>query len=307
MAVKPLSNRQVVSRGKVTRSDHLSFRDENVRTGNRSESFRPGKDFTKNFSVTLKDIDTTVLSHVKNIMKPTIKEANEIIKVPVLWANEERWKNVRKNGVLRDKNGSLMLPLIVIKRTDTSFSDDMPLSFDHDVEGKYIKVVRSRKWSKDNRYDRFSVQTNTKPAYETITTGMPDFVVCNYQFVVLTSFMEQMNRINELFLEHLETYWGDSTEYKFLSSLDGGISDASEVSVGSERVIRNEFSVGIKGYVIPAFTDNVLGKFAEAGRNLTPNKVVFGFEGDATNRQVGGGGTTGNGGTSGEGRGPISD
>ena len=80
MAIKPLSNRQVVSRGKVTRSDHLSFRDETMRTGNRSESFRPGKDFTKNFSVTLKDIDTSVLSHVKNVMKPTIKEANEIIK-----------------------------------------------------------------------------------------------------------------------------------------------------------------------------------------------------------------------------------
>ena len=32
------------------------------------------------------------IQHIKNIMKPVVKESNEIIKVPVLWGNEERWK-----------------------------------------------------------------------------------------------------------------------------------------------------------------------------------------------------------------------
>ena len=287
MAVKPITNKQVVNRGTVNRSDQLSFRDETSRNGNRSETFVPGKDFTKNYAITLKDVDTAVLSHIKDVIKPTIREASEMIKVPVMWANEERWKNIRKSGVIRDKNNSLILPLVVIKRTDTSYNDMMPLSFDHDIDGKNIKVIRTKKWSKDNRYDRFSVQTNTKPAYETITTGMPDFVICNYQFVVLTSFMEQMNKLNELWIENLHTYWGASEEYKFLASLDGSIADASEVSIDNERVIRNEFTVSIKAYVLPEFRNNILGKTAEMAKNLTPNKVVFGFEGDATNKQVG--------------------
>ena len=287
MAVKPITNKQVVSKGQVNRSDHLSFRDETLRTGNKSQSFTPGKDFTKNFSITLKDIDTAILSHVKEVIKPTVREAGEVVKVPVMWANEERWKSVRKNGVLRDKNNVIILPLVVIKRTDTSFNDMMPFSFKHDVQNKYAQVVRGRKWSKDNRYDRFSVQTNTKPAFETITTGMPDFVVCNYQFVVLTNYMEQMNYLNELWIEHSQKYWGASEEYKFLSSLEGGIADASEMTVDSERLIRNEFTMSVKGYLVPEFISNVFGKNAHLTRNLTPNKVVFGFEGDATNKQVG--------------------
>ena len=287
MSVKRISNKQVVSRGLVDRSSQRTFREETFREGNRSKSIVPGKDFTKNFSITLKDIDTTVLSHIKEVMKPTVREAGEVIKVPVLWANEERWKMVRKNGVLRDKNNVIMLPLIIIRRTDTSMNPTMPLSFDHDVEGKYIQVTRNSKWSKDNRYDRFSVQTGGKPSTEALVTGMPDFVICNYEIIVLTNYMEQMNDLNALWVEHLETYWGASEEYKFLSSLEGTISDASEMSVEGERLIKNNLTIGIKAYMIPQFTDNVLGKTSEISKVLTPSKVVFGFEGDATNKQVG--------------------
>ena len=201
MAVKPITNKQAVVNETINRAKQVSTRGEK-NVGNRSVTLNPGKDFSKNFAVTLKDIDTSIITHIKDVMSPTIREANEVIKVPILYANEERWKNYRKRGVIRDKNGSLILPLIMIKRTDTSFNDQMPLSFDHDVNGEFIKVVRSKKYSPEHRYDRFSVQNGIKPSYETITTGMPDFVVCTYNVVVMTNFIEQMNAINEIFLEH---------------------------------------------------------------------------------------------------------
>jgi len=43
----------------------------------------------------------------------------------------------------------------------------------------------------------------------------------------------------------------------------------------------------MKAYVIPEYTSNIHGKTAEMSVNLSPSKVVFGFEGDATNEQVG--------------------
>ena len=131
MAVKPITNKHVTTTSQVDRSSQKSFKNDTSK-GNRSQSVNPGKDYTKNYSITLKDIDTTVMGHIKNIMKPTVREANETVKVPVLYANEERWKSVRKNGVLRDKNGSVMLPLIIMRRTDLSMNPDMPLSFDND-------------------------------------------------------------------------------------------------------------------------------------------------------------------------------
>ena len=180
------------------------------------------------------------------------------------------------------------MPLIVLRRTDVVFNDAMPLSFDQDVTGEYIKVVRSKQWSKDNRYDRFAVQTGRQPVQETITTGMPDFVNCTYQIIMMTNYIEQMNNLTELFIEYENTYFGDEHSYKFLSALEGSFSDATEMTVEGERIIRTDFSMMLKGYVIPQFTNTIVtGKTAEIIRNIPPNRVVFGFEGDATDEQVG--------------------
>ena len=109
MAVKPITNKQVVASSNINRAQEVSTRDKTIR-GNRETTIVPGKDFTKNYSITLKDIDTSILGHVKNVMKPIINESNETFKVPVYYGNEERWKAVRKRGVLRDQGGALILP-----------------------------------------------------------------------------------------------------------------------------------------------------------------------------------------------------
>ena len=77
----------------------------NARTGNHKRTVTPGGNLTNNYSITLQDVDTSILNHVKNVIKPTIREANEVYKVPVIYGNEERWKSARKRGVLLDKNG----------------------------------------------------------------------------------------------------------------------------------------------------------------------------------------------------------
>ena len=80
MAVKPITNKQVVSTQGINRAEQRSTRNTTSRSGNRSTSITPGKDLTKNYAITLKDVDTAILSHVKDVMNPSLKEANEIIK-----------------------------------------------------------------------------------------------------------------------------------------------------------------------------------------------------------------------------------
>ena len=271
MAIKPVTNENAPNESTINREEQLSIRSEK---GNPRVVIKKGTglDAGKGFAIGLKDIDTAIIGHMNNIMKPRVKESNEMIKVPVLYGNEERWKSVRGRGTLRDSNGAIILPVIVIKRTSLAFDENMPLSFDMDVQGKFISVIRSSNgWSKNNRYSRFNVLTGKKPIQEFVKTGMPDFVTCEYTIVMMTAYMEQMNDLNTLMIEHLETYWGDQTSYRFLTGLGGGISNEEQMESQGERMIRNEFSMTVKGYMIPEFTDNVFGKTAEVSRGYTKN------------------------------------
>ena len=275
MAIKPVTNTNAPNESTVNRGEQTSIRSEK---GNAKVVIKKGTGINagQGFSIGLKEIDTAVINHIRNVMKPVVRESNEIIKVPVMYGNEERWKSVRGRGVLRDKNGVIILPVIVIKRTSLTMNPDMPLSFDNDVKGKFISVIRSSNgWSKNNRYDRFSVLTGQKPVEEFVKTGMPDFVICSYSIVMMTAFMEQMNDLNTIMVEHLETYWGDSTNYKFLSAMSGDISDATELESDGERIIKNELTITINAYMIPEFTDNVFGKTSEMVRKYNPKKVFF--------------------------------
>ena len=275
MAIKPITNKDAPNVSSVNRESQTSIRSEK---GNSKVVIRKpgGANAGKGFSIGLKEIDTAVIKHIRNIMKPKVREQNEVISVPVLYGNEERWKSIKTRGALRDKNGSILLPIMVIKRTSVGFDEAMPMSFDNDLQGKFISVIRSSSgWSKNNRYDRFAVLTGQKPVQEFVKTGMPDFVVCNYSIVMMTSYIEQMNDLNSLWLEHLETYFGDPTTYRFLSSLSGEISNEIEMESQGERMIKNELNVTIKGYVMPEFTDNILGKTAELQRGYKSKRVSF--------------------------------
>tara|TARA_Y100000310_G_scaffold68601_1_gene63945 strand:- start:354 stop:1217 length:864 start_codon:yes stop_codon:yes gene_type:complete len=286
MAVKPITNKQVVNKSEINRGKQVSTRNITAGNGNRSKTYTPGLDFTKNYAITLKDVDTSIMNYVKNVIRPTVQEANEQVKVTVMYGNEERWKSVRKRGAMRDKNGSLILPLIMLKRTEISKNETLPM-FEHDVKREHAEVVRQSKWSKVNRYDRFSVQTGKQPVYESFVTTLPNFVNLTYEFVLWTNFIEQMNPLVETLIEHNNNYWGDSTDYKFLCSLDS-ISDASEMDQAGERFIKSTFSMTTSAYLLPEETNSVVtNKISNLQRKLSPSKVIFGFEGDATDKQVG--------------------
>ena len=277
MAIKPITNKQIVS-GQQNRGKQTSTRNTTNRSGNSRKSIVPGLDITKGYSITLKDVDTAILSHVKKVMKPKIREANETIDVNVMYGNEERWKAVRKNNVLRDKQGTLILPLIMLKRTDIARNELSGQAFKHDVKREHIEVIRNSQWSKKNRYDRFSVLTGQKPQYENLVTGMPDFADITYEFVLWTNFIEQMNTLIEMFMEQSNQYWGNSEQYKFLSSIDS-ITDASEMNQDGERFIKSTFSLKVSCYLLPEEINSVVtGKVSNLQKKLTPSRVVFGTE-----------------------------
>jgi len=218
------------------------------------------------------------MNHVKHVMTPAVFEAGERAKVPVLYGNEERWASVRKGGVIRDRNDSLILPLIMLKRTDISKNETINQSFKHDLHGEAVNVVRTSKWSKHNRYSRFSVLTGEQPIIENIVTSPAEFVNVTYEFVIWTSYIEQMNSLIELFVNHNDMYWGNSEDYKFFCNIDS-FSDTSEMDVSSERIVKTSFTAMLKGYLLSEVLSNVIaGKKFNARKSITNRKIAFGTE-----------------------------
>tara|TARA_R100000008_G_C3467869_1_gene107474 strand:- start:65 stop:598 length:534 start_codon:yes stop_codon:yes gene_type:complete len=175
----------------------------------------------------------------------------------------------------------------MLRRTSIERNTEILQNFEHDVKREHAQVVRGNTWSKDNRYDRFNIQFGNKPVYENIVTTMPNFVNVNYEFILWTGYIEQMNPLVESFIEQNYTYWGNSTEYKFLSTTDS-IADASEMTIDGERLIRSTFNLIVKAYLLPEETNSVVtNRISQTQKKITPSRIVFGYEGDATDYEVG--------------------
>ena len=72
-------------------------------------------DKTKNYSVGLLDIDAAVMYYFREVIKPEVIDNGEVVKVPVYYANPERWKSIQKLGYLRDVKGQFITPLLILK------------------------------------------------------------------------------------------------------------------------------------------------------------------------------------------------
>jgi hypothetical protein len=133
------------------------------------------------------------------------------------------------------------------------------------------------KYSKDNKYDRFTLLgKNTQPKYEIYNIKMPEYVELNYDCMCWTSYTEHLNTV----VEHLNftgQYWGDKDTFKFRTEV-GEYNIINEVGEGTERINRVEFSLNVKAYLLPETFDGE----ATTKKSMSIKKVVVSTETDVT-------------------------
>ena len=229
-----------------------------------------GTDEVKNVSVGLMDIDAAIMYYFNNVIKPSVIENDETIKVPLMYSNPERWNAIQKNGYLVDNKKQLIIPLIVFKRNSISKDENLTIDKIDPLNPKLFYTFQ-KKYSRENRYDNFAVQQGLNKTKELYTVGVPDYVNLEYEFVVWTSYTEQMNRIIEKIIWSEGSYWGEDGKFKFRTNIDN-YTDASEYTVNSERIIKTNFSVTLKGYLIPEEFNGVV----TTQKALTPKRILIG-------------------------------
>ena len=138
----------------------------------------------KDFSSALYDIDYAVKWHLENKIQPTVTEENAVITVPILFAAGEKWSAVQKHGYLRDNQGKLLTPLIMIKRNSVSNRDD--LQDLHVLESADARITFKRTYTKENRYDRFNLSRGQLIG-EYYSVDVPKFVQIEYELLIWTN------------------------------------------------------------------------------------------------------------------------
>jgi hypothetical protein len=230
-------------------------------------SFRD--DTTKPFTLGIQDIDEAVMYYLENVIKPTITQNGVVQKVPVIYGASERWKQIQKDGYYRDLSGAIMMPIITFKRNtitkDRSVGNKLDANFPNNIE------VFEKAYSKRDEYNNFNVLNNRKPQKEYYAVVMPDYVTVTYDFIISTYYVEQMNKIVEAINYASDSYWGNPERFKFRARIDS-FQTNTELPVGAERIVKTNFSLSLRGYIVP---DNIQKQLASIKKFSNAVQVVF--------------------------------
>lgn len=224
----------------------------------------------KDINVSLYDVDYAVKFQLENVIRPTIMEENAVITVPILFAAGEKWAAVQKHGYLRDNQGKLLTPLIMIKRNSISRREDI-----QDVkvlETPEARIIFERKYTKQNRYDRFAL-TSSPPVPELYSVDVPKFVQVEYELLCWTNNTIQLNEIVEQLMWFDGKAFGDA--YKFITHIDPPTFEAVN-STGEDRIVRASMPMRTKAHILNPNSPN-----APAMYRLDPiTKIKFTGETD---------------------------
>ena len=247
----------------IPRSQRLIFN-----RGEKISRNSPGaKDDVKNISVGIMDMDSAIMYYFNEVIKPEVEINKEKVKVPCIYASPERWNAISKQGFLRDKKKQIIVPLIAFKRTGMSRNDNMPIDKLDANDPKHFYTFQKR-YTQQNRFDKFSVQKNLEPGKEYYNVSMPDYMTLTYEFTVWTSYIEQMNQIVEKINYSDGAYWGEPGKMRFRTQIES-FSDASQID--GEKLIQTTFSVNLYGYILPETFDGE----TTTQKYLTPKKLII--------------------------------
>jgi hypothetical protein len=275
-------------------------------------------------SVGIEDVDISLFQLFDKEISFTVSNKSESVKVPVIFASGEKWALLKKGKAMRDKNSSLILPLVTILRTGVA------QNMTSDIAGRGINqqtgelIIKRRLDKSDRSYqnllnkigieNQFSHSHNRDKdihvlgdteqgalltpdlknnVFEIFAIPSPQFYTATYDITIWTQYTQHMNQIVEqLMVSFLPQgqCWKLQTEkgYWFVASVQEG-NFASENNFDEmsqeERIIKTNFTVTVPAYV---FASKTPGAPVPVKRYVSAPTITFdvGEDFDASNSIV---------------------
>ena len=239
---------------------------------NRALDYSLKGDKDKEFKIGMEDLTQAVQYYFDDVLKLFVTQNNTKIKVPVIYGNPENWKSVQEDGYYRDQAGKMFAPLIMYKRTSTTPNRGLG----NKLDGNKVHNVQlfEKKWNSRNNYGNFTVLAERTPEKEYVVAITPDYVTVEFECMMWTYLVEQMDKLIEILNFSSRSYWGDPNRFQFYSQIET-FNDDIAYEIGEDRAVMSRFNLTLNGYLIP---DSVNKKLANANRYYGASQILFGME-----------------------------
>jgi len=219
----------------------------------------------------IENIDVALIEYITQLqLFATTQKGFE--KVPVVWVSPERSLSSKRNELIRDRSGNLILPIVTVERTNmvkdptrkgTVWGNVLPVK---DEKGGTIKIARRLKQDKSSnfanaesyrRHSRinFPGSQNKKIVYETMTIPLPVYVTSTYEITIRTEYQQQMNQILTPFItkpgaiNYIILY---RAGHKYEGFIQQDFSQNNNFSsfTSEERKLETKIQIEVLGYLI---------------------------------------------------------
>ena len=197
--------------------------------------------------IILIDIDTDIRNFLVSKIDPFIIENENKVKIPILYADGEKWNLSLKNKAIYDKKNKLILPILLYRRNpNVSIDDQYPKLniLQNDTDSMFLI---------NDKYDRISTYADKRLNWEKHERKtlrylrIPTHVLLTYSIVVYTRFIEQANQIIEKFVSYNNTSYGDKFRHNLKIS---SISSDALVELDQNRLIKTEIELEVSSIIL---------------------------------------------------------
>lgn len=217
---------------------------------NRAMQSRRDDDVIRTAKRTLYDIDFAIKWYIDNEIQPQIVDNETVLPVPVIFANGEKWDNVRRLGYLRDEKGMLQSPLIMLKRNSAIERDNLRTLDVNRIPSNNFLTYKQR-YNARNRYeDELFPIPNTVPANseKVYVIDIPKYVTIEYDMMIWCDFTSQLNDLIDQILPYGRYLWGNE-QNRFATAI-GSITFETVNTVGEDRLVRASVPLTVQGTLL---------------------------------------------------------
>jgi glutaredoxin len=217
---------------------------------NRAYQTRRDDDVIKSPQRTLYDVDFAIKSYIEETIQPQITDNGQLVSVPVIFANGEKWDNVRRLGYMRDEKGKLQSPLIMLNRKSTVERDNVKGLDVNRMPHSGFRAYK-QKYNERNRYeDELFPIPKTQPAQseKIYLVDIPRYVTIEYDLMLWCDFTTQMNELIDQIMPYSRFSWG--VGFNSFPATLSQFSFETVNTIGEDRLVRSTTSISVQAALL---------------------------------------------------------